>query len=169
VRKNTEIKGGFLVARNNLGDPKRGGRRFMVPVLLFLLVGAAMPMLLGVLNSITSIPSGGTIKAINVGVYNDTGCTTPLTSIPWGVLEPGTSQNKTIYVKNTGNYALTLSLNTTNWSPANAKNYMRLTWNYAGQVLSAGQSIQLKLSLMVYANITGITSFTFDIIIKGTG
>jgi len=165
--KGIDTKGVALSVR---GNPRGlGNSRYLFPVLLLLLVGGAVPLLVGVMNSIRSIPSSGTVKAIDVGVYNNSACTTPLTLIQWGTLEPGSSQNKTIYVKNIGNYALTLSLNTSNWSPDGAKNYIGLTWNYVGQVLSQDQSIQLVLTLTVYANITGVPSFTFDIIIMGTG
>jgi len=144
-------------------------REYMLPVLILLLLGVALPTLLGVMHSITSIPTSGTVKAINVGVYNNSGCTTPLTFIQWGVLEPGASQNRTIYIKNTGNYSLTLSLNTTNWDPLSAASYITLTWNYSGQTLSSGQSIAVVLTIKVSAQITGISSYTFDIIIQGTG
>jgi hypothetical protein len=160
-----------MVKGINIRTNLRGlrNREHILPVLILLLIGGSVPLLVGVMNSITSIPSSGTVKAINVGVYNNSGCTTPLTSIQWGVLEPGASQNKTIYVKNTGNYALTLSLNTTNWNPLSAASYLTLTWNYAGQTLSSGQSIAVVLTMKVSAQITGISSYTFDIIIKGTG
>jgi hypothetical protein len=41
----------------------------------------------GVLTSSQTVQSGGTITAVNVGVYSDSGCTQNCTSIDWGTLE----------------------------------------------------------------------------------
>jgi hypothetical protein len=46
------------------------------------------------------------------------------------------------------------------------------TWpwrNYAGQTLSVNQVLQVKLTLVVSAPVSGITNFSFDILITATG
>ena len=50
-----------------------------------------------------TVSSTGSILTIGVGVYSDAECNNPLTSIPWGTLEPGESQNFVCYINNEGN------------------------------------------------------------------
>lgn len=110
----------------------------------------------------------GTIEAIGVGVYWDSDCSTEVTSIDWGVVEPGATKKVTVYVRNEGSAPVTLSLETENWNPSDASDYMSLTWNYAGQVIEASMVVQVMLSLAVSDTIEGITSFSFDIVIIGS-
>jgi hypothetical protein len=120
-------------------------------------------------STIQSIPASGTITSINVGVFSDSACTQTATSIPWGTLNPGTSQTCTIYVKNTGNAPETVSLSTTSWNPSNANTYLTLTWNVpTSTVINAGQNLQASLTLTTASNVGGLTSFSFNIIITGT-
>ena len=116
-----------------------------------------------------SISITGTVKAVNVGVYWDQNCTEAVTSIDWGMLEPGESKNVTIYLKNEGNTPINLSLNMSNWNPAEAKNYMSLSWTYSGENLQPDQALSAILILSVEQNVTDITTFNFDIIIMGEG
>jgi hypothetical protein len=122
----------------------------------------------GALVSSQTVPSGGTITAVNVGVYSNSACTNNCTSIDWGTLSPGGSTTRTIYVKNTGTVPVTLSMATTNWSPSNANNYLTLTWNRANYALAAGNSVSATLTLTVSASAGSITDFDFDIVITGT-
>jgi len=116
-----------------------------------------------------TLSSTGTIQTIGVGVYTDFQCNTPLSSIPWGTLEPGESQSVICYIKNEGDSPSTLSMYTSNWNPSSAEDYLTLSWNYSGQSINAGDAIQVTFTLTVDASIEGITSFSFDITIVGTG
>jgi len=116
-----------------------------------------------------SVPSVGTVKAIGVGVYWDNGCSNVTSSIDWGVIEPGATTNVTLYIRNEGNAAVTLSLTTANWDPSEASNFMTLEWDYDGRTLNPNEVIQVTLALSVSSSIEGITSFSFDIIITGSG
>ena len=80
-----------------------------------MVVGSAVT--LAVLNVQRAIPSSGMVVAVNVGVYSDAACTLNLTSIDWGSVYPDGSAQRTIYVKNTGNAPITLSMTTTSWNP----------------------------------------------------
>ena len=100
-----------------------------------------------------------------IGIYSNSLCTQELSNIPWGTLEPGASQDIVLYIKNEGNVAITLNMQTDNWSPQSAEDYLTLSWNYNNQPLSAGSSIAVTLTLDVDGSITGITTFGFDIII----
>jgi hypothetical protein len=124
-------------------------------------------MAFGALSSNRSIQSFGTVKAVNVGVYWNSACSNVTSTVNWGMLSPGASKNVTIYVKNEGNVAVKLSLVAQNWSPTNAPNYMALSWNREGQIVSSGSVVPATLTLSVYSSITGITSFSFDIVISG--
>ena len=116
-----------------------------------------------------ALPSQGTVKAIGVGVYWDNNGSNRVSLIDWGVMEPGQGRNVTVYIRNEGNIVMTLSMNTTNWNPSTASNYIGLSWNYNGQAIDPGVVIQVALTLSVSSNITGISSFSFDILITGSG
>jgi hypothetical protein len=120
------------------------------------------------LNVNKTISSSGAVTAINVGVYSDSGCTSQLTSIDWGTISPGNSANRTIYLKNTGNAQITLSMTETNWNPANADGPITLTWNRESATLDVGQVTTATLTLSLADDISGITNFTFDIIFTGS-
>jgi hypothetical protein len=121
------------------------------------------------LTTSSTLLSTGLVKALGVSIYSDSACTQLLTSISWGTADPGVTINKTIYIKNTSDVAVTLSLKTANWNPSNASSYISLKWNYGGQTLSVNQVVTTTLSLSVASNIQGITSYSFNIIITGTG
>ena len=124
---------------------------------------------LAILMSNTSIPNTGEIKGINVSVYQNSACTTPLSSWNWSLLEPGSSTLKTMYVKNEGNTPMTLNLTTNTWTPPGAATYVTVTWNREGAVVNAGSNVQANVTLAVSPSVTGITSFSFVMVITGTG
>jgi hypothetical protein len=128
-----------------------------------------MTSVLAILTSNTSVPNSGEIKGINVSVYQNSACTIPLSSWNWGVLEPGSSTLKTMYVKNEGNMPMTLNLTTITWTPSSAATYVTVTWNREGAVVTAGSNVQANVTLAVSPSITGITSFSFTMVITGTG
>ena len=117
-----------------------------------------------------TLSSTGTIETIGVGVYTDFQCNTPLSSIPWGTLEPGESQSVICYIKNEGGNPATLSLETSNWNPQSLATtyYLTLSWNYNGQPIAANAVVQITFTLSVASNIQGITNFSFDITIVGS-
>jgi hypothetical protein len=129
---------------------------------------AATATTLGVLSSGKTLQSSGTVKAVNVGVYWNSACTNATSSVNWGLVSPGTSQNVTLYVRNEGNTVLRLSMTSQSWSPANASSYMSLSWNREGTSMNASSVVTANLSLAVSSSIAGITSFSFNIVIVGT-
>jgi len=136
-----------------------------VLVTFVLLDGTVMGKLLG---SVT-LPNVGTVKAVGVGVYWDSSCSNPVTSINWGTVNPGSIKDVTVYIKNEGNAPETFSYETKNWNPATASSYMSLNWDYGGLVIAVGGVVKVTLSLSVSNTIEGITNFSFDIIIIGSG
>jgi len=144
-----------------------------VAIATLILIGCALSlsMLTQVTSSIQTnmkISNQGALKTVGVGVYWDSGLTNKVSSIDWGILEPGSNVNKTVYIRNEGNAAATLSMTTSNWNPSNATNYLTLTWNYGGQTLNVNEAIQVKLTLTASSTIAGITNFSFDITITAT-
>jgi hypothetical protein len=122
----------------------------------------------GLLSVNKTISSTGAVTAINVGVYSDSACTSELTSIDWGTISPGNSENRTIYLKNTGNAQITLSMTSTNWNPASAGGPITLTWNRDNAILNIDQVAMATLTLSLSDSINGINNFSFDIVITGT-
>jgi len=119
----------------------------------------------------TTLSSTGAIQiqtSAGIGVYSDVQGSTPLTSVSWGTLQPGGSQNVICYIKNEGSAATTLSLETSNWSSTAAENYLDLSWNYNGNPIDPDAVVQITLTLTVAANIEGVSTFSLDITIVGS-
>ena len=115
------------------------------------------------------VRSAGLVKALGIGVYWDEGCIKAVSSIDWGLLEPGSVKTVTVYIRNEGNAPVVLSLQTEGWSPESASEYMALGWNYDGRQIDANSVLRVDLSLIISPNIQGITSFSVTIIISATG
>jgi hypothetical protein len=123
----------------------------------------------GLLSVSQLVSSSGTITAVNVGVYSDSACTQNLTSINWGTVSPGGSVTRTIYVKNTGSVQITLSMTKTSWNPASANGPITITWNKESTKLNANATTTATLTLSVSSSISGITTFSVNIVIAGSG
>ena len=134
-------------------------------VISFFMVGASYALL----TTQETIQGTGSIKGMGFGIYWDQQCTAATSSLDWGLLEPGSSTDFTLYLRNEGNSALTLSMASENWSPANATDYLTLTWNREGQQVNPDEVLKFVITLTVSADIQNIDSFSFDITISGTG
>jgi len=115
----------------------------------------------GLLTQSKILTSSGSVKSINVEVYFDSLCTQVANSLDWGTPGPGDIFNKTVYIKNSGTVPVNLSLMTSSWTP--------LVWDSEGATVGAGQVLPVVLTLTVFDTITGITEFSFNIIIEGNG
>ena len=111
---------------------------------------------------------GGTVKTVGVAIYSDIELDELLVSIDWGDLRPGGNKTIQCYVQNTGDTAELLFLQTDNWAPSSAADYLSLTWDYDDQPLNAYEVIPLNLTLTVAVAIQGISSFSFDITVIGS-
>ncbi len=141
-------------------------------VLALAVIGLVMSAM-GALVTTRTVSNTGNIAVVTsptvqLGVYSDSGCTATLSSIPWGTLTPGNTATSTMFVRNEGNVAVTLSIQASNWNPASASSYFTLGWNCTGYVLQPSQVVHALLTLNVSSSISGITSFSFDITITGT-
>jgi len=134
-----------------------------------LVLGVLVAVVSGTIVSYVSISNNGIVKTVGVGLYWDATCTNGVSSINWGAIEPSSTKNVTVYIRNEGSTPATLSMSTSNWSPSSAASYISLGWDYSGQVLSPSQIIQVKLTLTISSGISDISSFSFDITISATG
>jgi len=117
----------------------------------------------------TSIVESVEAPKVTLEIFYDSECTNPVSSIDWGQVEPGDTSNATVYVKNLGDTGVNLYLNTQNWDPSEASQYISLDWNYTGVVLEPGERIPVQLTLTVSESATGITDFSFEIVVTGEG
>lgn len=102
---------------------------------------------------------------IEIDVYSSIECTDVVTSVDWGSIDAGGSVNRVIYIKNSGDSGVSLSLVTENWSPSAAVDYLALSWDYAGSTLGPGGVVGVTLTLDVSSSVSGIDDFGFDIVI----
>ena len=151
----------------------REKEKIILEISLALVFTALVAGILGTVSSLVqtnrTISSAGLVRGIGVGIYWNSACTNRTSSINWGLIDPGSTKTITVYVRNEGNTAATLSKATANWNPTTASSYLSLNWGYADQILSVSQVLQIKLTLAVSSTISGITSFSFDITIIATG
>ena len=133
-------------------------------VLLALLSGFTVS---GLLNTSKTLTSSGSVKTINVGVYYDDLCTQVMNSVDWGTLKPGEEVYQTVYIMNPGSSPLNVSMTTSNWAPVEAANYITFTWDSEGASIDSDQVLQVLLTLSVSDMITGLTDFSFNIVIEG--
>jgi hypothetical protein len=124
----------------------------------------------GLLLASQNVQYNGNVSAVNVGVYTNSACTTNCTNINGGTMSPGMSYTNTIYIKNTGNSPVTLSMTTSGWNPPAADGPIALTWNRDNYNLAPGASVSATLTLSISSSISSsITSFNFKITITGAG
>ena len=119
----------------------------------------------GSLVTDTYLPGGGTVKAVGVGVYWDNACSSSVVSVDFGLVDPGSVENVTVFIRNEGNAAATLSLDTVNWSPSNASDFMTFSWDYGGQMIDPQDVVEVTFMLSVSPSIEGVADFGFDIVI----
>lgn len=122
----------------------------------------------GLLTANQNVPAGGTISAVNLGVYSDSACTQPLTTITFGMVTPGTQVTQTLYIKNTGNVAENLTMAVNTWSPANAGTYLTITWTPTSSTLAAGASTSATLTLTASASAGALSTFSVNIVFTGS-
>ena len=123
------------------------------------------PLIIPPVSSPVPPPPEPTIK---INLYSDQACTTPLTSVEWGEITAGGDSNIVVYVKNSGDTSVLLSLTTENWNSLTSKNNMDLSWNYDGSLITSGQIRQVTLTLSVDPVCPDLNSFGFDIVVIGS-
>jgi len=122
-----------------------------------------------ILSTEETLRSVGTIRSVGVNVYWNQQCTNETDILNFGEMEPDSSKDFTLYLRNEGNIPLTLNMTSENWNPSSATSYMLLTWNREGEQVSPDEVLEFVVALSVFQNVTGINTFSLDIVITGTG
>ena len=122
-------------------------------------------LLLVTTNTIINV-SG--VETEGVGVYWDSNCAKKVLLIDWGNLTPGSEKSVVVYIRNEVEERIYLIMSTTNWNPLKASDYITLGWDYTGQRMNRGETLQIVLTLSVSHHIKEISSFSLDIIIAGS-
>ena len=112
-------------------------------------------------DGLVSLQSRG---SVNVGA----GLTVDVETLDWGSLDPGANTTRIVQVTSMVDNQQVLSLATSEWNPANATDYLTLTWNYTGESLQAQKTIPIELTLQVSPLTEGITEFSFNVTITST-
>jgi hypothetical protein len=123
---------------------------------------------LGLLSTTQEVPFEGTITTLNVNVYLDQECTQNCTSMSWGGVYAGESQTQKIYIKNTGNTPIELSMTITDWNPTTANGPISMAWNKENYILEQEEIVEATLTLTISENINDITDFGYKMLITGT-
>ena len=147
-------------------DKKNAGM-IALALIVGLLVGCLATY--AVMQYSVQISNTATLKLVGIGVFSNANGTCPVTSINWGMLQPGQTANYSAYILSESNVPITLSMYTANWNPANASSYLTLTWNYKAQTIQPHASLPITFSLAVNASIHGIPEFSFDLWIVASG
>lgn len=120
------------------------------------------------LDTTKIIPNISAVEASGVGVYWDSNCSNKVSSIDWSALNPGSVENRAVYIRNEEEEPMYLTLSTTNWNPPEASEYLKLGWNYTSWRMNPDEVLQITLTLSVSRYIHGISSFSFDILVAGS-
>jgi uncharacterized membrane protein len=138
-------------------------------VTVICLSGFLLTQVMSAIQITRTISNVGTLQlSADIGVYWDARFTNRTTAIDWGTLNSDTAKSFSIYIRNEGNAALTLSMSASSWSPSTASNYMTLNWNYNGQAVNPNEYIRVTFTLTVSDSIAGVSAFNFDITIMGS-
>jgi hypothetical protein len=139
----------------------------IISILAIALMGALGATAL--LTTQASFGNVGRMMTINVEVYSDSACTEPVTSLDWGTLAPGEEKTKIVYLKNSGNSPLSLSMSVSGWDPVEAGSHLSLSWDKEGDTLGEGETVKATIMFSVSPTIEDVHSFSFSVTITGTG
>lgn len=134
-----------------------------IALILLLLFGTSIALAL--LSAHYRLFSTGIVKTVGVNIIDAKG--NPITHINWGTLFPNSTSTYQVFACNNGTVPITLNMITENWNPPSAQQYLTLSWNYSGIVINPNQTLPITFSLYVSENVSGISDFSFDIVIIG--
>lgn len=122
----------------------------------------------GVLYTVRRLSSHGHIITLGVDVYRYQNLSDPVEFIDWEYLAPGDIKQVTCYAYNPGNVPINITIYARNWLPPAAGNYLNLSGTVDTSPLQPGNFTRLQIQLAVSENTTGITDFSFDIMVEGS-
>jgi len=122
---------------------------------------------IGLLSVSEEVAFEGTITTLDVDLFSDQQCTQNCSAISWGGVYAGESSSEIIYVKNTGDAPITLSMSITNWIPETANSSISMTWNKENTTLDPEETVQATLTLTISENVNDISNFDYKMLITG--
>lgn len=142
--------------------------RKMTVVAVIMLVVLSVLLTVSTMGVLGAPRGSGNVQVMNVGVYLDSDCTVPCTSIDWGHISAGGAVSKTIYVKNSGSSVVYLKISNSNWIPLKASSLMKLSWDIGNSYpLSVGEVVPVKFTLKAAANTHDLSDFSFTVVLTG--
>lgn len=111
------------------------------------------------------IPSSGIIASVELKIFKDEALSEELKQIYWGWVYPNSTQYIDMWIKNVGSMNLKLDINAINWNPSEASQ-LAFYHDYRDVTMIPDQMIKVRVALHCPANISGVTSFSFDISIQ---
>ena len=148
-----------------------------VPLHLAVLFSLLVGLVVWGISAYSFRASIGEPKMIGVGVYWDENCDNPVTNLSWGEivvnpLQPNVSKGVAVYVQNEEGTSIVLSLATSDWYPAFVRNYISLNWDYEGQLLRAGDNVEVTLILCVNSSLwfqsPRVQDYSFNIVVSSS-
>ena len=133
---------------------------------LFAIFIISMTGLLYVIGQISiqkPVSHSGTISAVNLTVSSAQDGVA-ITSLFWGAVNPGAVKTQIIWIKNTGNVAISTDMNNGYQSPA----VLSVEWNGGGQIIQSGASMSATITLVLKSEVGSETTFSFNTTIIGT-
>ena len=137
---------------------KTSGYAAIIAICAFLVIAST-----GLLTPNQSDTFNGSIQTNNLEIYTNPDCTNNCTALNFGKLKPGQVTTQTIYLKNTENTSIILSMNTSQWNPAEAENWLVLSWNREGNIIKSKEVISATFTLDVNAKVEGFSNFNFNV------
>jgi hypothetical protein len=94
------------------------------------------------------IPSMGTIYVTGVEAYGgDINSTNGSLTVDWGVIQVGSSNSVSFYLRSVSNVPVILALSPDNWVPRSIEPFMPVSWNYTGNQIAPGEEISIRIDL----------------------
>lgn len=122
----------------------------------------------GVVSTTLMMPSTGGVTTLQM--FSDPNLTNITTILSWpNNTAPNNNYTLVEYIRNNGGQPVNLTMTTTNWNPANATDYLSVTWDQQNYTLLSQASIKCTFTLTIYANATGtfLGMFSYETVITG--
>lgn len=87
--------------------------------------------------------------------------------IDWGFMAPGGNATQDVQARNDLHDPVTLYLTTGDWTPPEAADVLKLSWNYTGAPVKPGETVPLALTVTAAEDVGDLTNFAFNITITG--
>ena len=127
-----------------------------------------------------TVPTTGTIKVQGLEIYGGDIKYNPAAKalyVDWGELTLGVYKNSSFYVKSNSTVDVELALNVTDWEPPGIEDYLSISWDYNGTLLSPTQEIFVTVTMEVASSSefidflieNEVIDFGFDITVYASG